>query len=324
MSSVTQVIVFRSHSQAIRVSPSMAPATVFGRLSSAYAAKWDRLELLLITLDKSKWATITGFEPNGLISYLTGAKTITSSDSCSDGDHVCHGNIDPHMRITAAHGWDHTNIGIALKVWIRVGGIYVGVSGNDNDFSFSIGYWVSGATFKVGSSMSAGEPAALFVRLAQTAPVTHFPRNACENKGKLYGDILRYPFYTRAMAEQACLDSGCAGLASKADIAYTTSIVDGSCEVGWTSDWRGWHMKEAGISGCFVGYQDWAPPSGNGGGYCKDCPVCSELSTSYTDLQTAITLSPADPSTKACPDLGKIAGYAHDVVTTVRAVSPVV
>lgn len=246
----------------------------FGKLSSNYASKASRLEVLVTTIDRSKWATLTGFSPDGLIAFMTGAKQVTASDSCTDGDHYCQVDTDPQLRITAANGWTPSTM--KLWTWARGGGVYLGgLGGDSNDMAFALGYWNNGVQFQ---GMTAAEPAAIFVRLAQTNPIVHLPSQACERKSG--GDYFTYPYYTREAAEDACLDYGCAGLADKVDlISYPY------CALGWTSDFRGWYMTSV-IEYCgSVGYNDWAPSGGNAGAYCRDCPVCSPPHDSYVPLQ---------------------------------------
>jgi hypothetical protein len=296
------------------------PGNCFGQLSGAFAAEYRRLELLITTIDQSKWVTVTGFSSSGLIRFLTGERQITTSSSCTDGDHVCaDSTTDPHLRITAAHGWTPVSIRLG-SVHVRGGGVWIGDDnggGSVFDENFAIGYWGNGVQFSISAGVVGPyQPAAIFVRLTDTAPVLVLPAEACELQSRpaLSGFSEVYPYYTREQAEQACLDYGCAGLADMVDL---TGYV--RCMTGWASDFRGWYADSDLLTqrpwGCgSLGYNTWTPAGS--AAYCRDCPVCSPANESYVDLQAASTTSPPSATMTACPALGEIAGYGGDVVTT--------
>ena len=123
-----------------------------GRLSSAYAAEHDRLEVLIKTLDGSKWATLTGFSATGLVQFMTGERTITDSEDCSVN--WCGEARDPLLRISAAHGWTPNTLSNGLHTWVRNGGIWIGDNqpprGSDEDFNFYLSYWDRGVIFRGG------------------------------------------------------------------------------------------------------------------------------------------------------------------------------
>ena len=98
------------------------------------------------------------------------------------------------------------------------------------------------------------------MRLAEKEPVLAIPRDKCEYTSERFpgdadvgkaapgrsfskmvsGNQAKYPFYSREMAEQACVDYGCDGLAAKEDIQY---YAPNPCYTAWTSDSRGWYSS---------------------------------------------------------------------------------
>ena len=96
----------------------------FGRLSSTFVKSAHRLQMLVKTLDASKWAILEGFSSTGLAMFLSGKKKITMDWSCTAGDHHCGGGLDPQLRITAHHGW--LPIDTLLSTYVRGGGMWFG------------------------------------------------------------------------------------------------------------------------------------------------------------------------------------------------------
>ena len=244
-----------------------------GPLSSAYAAEHDRLEVLIKTLDGSKWATLTGFSATGLVQFMTGERTITDSEDCSVN--WCGEARDPLLRISAAHGWTPNTLSNGLHTLVQNGGIWIGtdVEGLSRlQHNLEVGYGnLPGVLFRSTSANAVREGAAILARLrpnASTSTIKYVPWDSCSSL-----TTSPYIYESRLTAETACLERGCAGLASKYDAGAHPL-----CAAGWMSDAYGYHMTEL-VSGCgTIGFNDW--PGTTAGAYCRDCPAACPSSPS--------------------------------------------
>ena len=147
-----------------------AGGNCLGRLSSAYAAEPARLEMLVRYIDGSKWVTLSGFSSaaNGFVQFMTGAKRISSSSSCTAGDHTCNVNRDTAFQITNYSGWTPVDLQAGLWDHIRLGGWWMGDSdggGSGVDYQFDVGYGNYGGMKFRGDTDA--RPAAIFIRTAE-------------------------------------------------------------------------------------------------------------------------------------------------------------